>query len=168
MGTSYKFSGGKKLEEELKRIAAKVSRKAVLNVGFPKGAREINGQSTAMIAFINEFGRTVKVKHPSKEVSGTYFQLPRPFFRNMIAKESPHWGQDLGELLKSTKYDIVAAFNLLGEQIAGELKQSIQDLVSPPLAKSTIKHKKGVTKPLIDTKVMWKSVTYWVDEEEKE
>lgn len=142
-------------------IEVKAKGSALLNVGFPKGATEPNGQSTALVAFINEYGRIVRSKN------GDYYQLPRPFFRNMIAKHHTHWGEDLGKLLKAHDYDAVEALNDLGEDIAGALKQSIQDLQTPPLALSTIKAK-GFPKPLIKSWKMWGSVTHWVVDKDNE
>lgn len=151
------------MEKYLTLLAAKAKNSALLNVGFPEGGTEPNGESTPMVAFINEFGRTVRSK------DGDYYQLPRPFFRRMISKESPHWGEDLGKLLVAHHYDAVAALNPLGEEIHGELVQSIQDLYSPPLAESTIKRKKFAidpSKPLIDSGTMWMGVDSWVEETE--
>lgn len=159
MGETFKFSGGEKLEKYLTLLAAKAKNSALLNVGFPEGSTEQDGTPTPLVAFINEFGRTVRSK------SGDYYQLPRPFFRRMIAKESGHWGEDLGKLLVAKHYDAVAAFKPLGEEIHGELVQSIQDLQSPPLAPSTIK-RKGFSKPLIEHGTMWQSVSSWVESKE--
>jgi hypothetical protein len=50
----------------------------------------------------------------------------------------------------------------MGAGIAGQLRQSIIDLVAPPLAPSTIK-RKGFDKPLIDQGIMLSSVDYEVE-----
>src|ERR1019366_9296045 len=129
MANTYKLSGGEKLQEYLTLLAAKAKNSALLNVGFPEGGTEPDGESTPMVAFLNEFGRTVRVKNPhtemsqgrSVEVVGDYYQAPRPFFGNMIAKESPHWGEDLGKLLVAKEYDAVISLKVLGEEIHGEL-----------------------------------------------
>jgi len=159
VGHTFKMTGGDKLTKALELLAVKAKNSAVLNVGFPHGATEPDGQATALVAFINEFGRMVHSK------DGDYYQMPRPFFRQMIDKHKDHWGEDLGKLLKSHDYDAVVALKLLGEGMVGELVLSIQELTSPPLAPSTIK-KKGFSKPLIDSSKMWKSATLWVEESE--
>jgi hypothetical protein len=82
---------------------------------------------------------------------GTGTMPPRPFFRRMIAKENAHWGKDLARTLKAVHYNVPQAFAIMGAQIAGELRQSITDLRSPPLAQSTI-DAKGFDKPLIGGK----------------
>jgi hypothetical protein len=170
MSNTYKLSGGEKLKEYLTLLAAKAKNSALLNVGFPEGGTEPDGESTPMVAFLNEFGRTVRVKNPhtemsqgrSVEVVGDYYQAPRPFFRNMISAKSPTWGEDLGVLLKAKDYDAVEALGLLGEEIRGQLVSSIQELQSPPLAPSTIKAK-GFPKPLINTGAMWQGTASWVE-----
>jgi hypothetical protein len=169
MGKTYELSGGEKLKKYLTLLAAKAKNSAILSVGFPEGGTEPDGTSTPLVAFINEFGRTVRVKNPHKEagnveVVGDYYQAPRPFFRTMIADESPHWGEDLGKLLVAREYDAVSSMKTLGEEIKGELVESIQALTSPPLAPRTIA-RKGFDKPLIDTGTMWQGTDSWVDEE---
>jgi hypothetical protein len=89
---------------------------------------------------------------------------PRPFFRSMIAKESPHWGSDLGKVLVATHYDADRALGLMGEEINGELIESIRDFANPPNAPSTIA-KKGVDNPLVDSRTMLKSTTWRVARE---
>ncbi len=44
---------------------------------------------------------------------------PRPFFRTMIAKESPHWGDDLGRLLVANGYDAERTLDQMGESMRG-------------------------------------------------
>jgi len=150
---SMKLQGGKKLEEALKLLAVKAKNSAVLNVGFMSDATYPDKDHTpvAAVAAANEFGV------PSHN------QPPRPFFRGMITKESPHWGKDLGDILKLEDYDAVKSLSLMGKEVEGELVQSIQDFTTPGLAESTIAAK-GFDKPLIDTDLMWKSVDSFVEE----
>src|ERR1019366_2714185 len=78
------LSGGEKLQEYLTLLAAKAKNSALLNVGFPEGGTEPNGESTPMVAFLNEFGRTVRVKNShtemsqgrSVEIEGDYYKAP--------------------------------------------------------------------------------------------
>ena len=81
------FSGGEKLQAALAELAKKVSKAASVEVGFLEGATYPDGTSVAMIAAIDEFGAPA---------NGT---PPRPYFRNMIAKDSPDWGDAVGKLL---------------------------------------------------------------------
>ena len=45
----------------------------------------------------------------------------------------------------------------MGHLIKGQLQDSIKAVSSPPLAAATIR-RKGFSKPLIDTGVMWNSI----------
>ena len=144
MATKY-LSGGSKLEAALNQIASQLDKGSVLRVGFLEGATYPDGTSVPMVAAINEFGA------PSRG------QPPRPFFRNMIAEHSEEWPDAIAANLKATGYDGAKTLALVGEGISAQLRQSIVDLVSPPLAPSTIR-RKGFDKPLIDTSVMLNSI----------
>ena len=93
---------------------------------------------------------------------------PRPFFRQMIAKERSHWSEDLGKYLRKSRYDMVGALDLLGEDVRVSLQQSIIALTEPALAPSTIARKSkgkpsmGAEKPLVDSGVMLGSANYTV------
>lgn len=152
------LSGGAALERKLAEIAAKAGKSGTLQVGFLAGSTYPDGTPVAAIAFINEYGRTVRTKE------GSYYQLPRPYFRTMIAEKSPKWGANLGRLAVLHDYDIQKVLTLMGEGITAQLQASIRTLVSPPLAPTTIKAK-GFSKPLIDTATMLNSVGYTVTSE---
>lgn len=94
---------------------------------------------------------------------------PRPFFRNAIKKYGPQWGADMATIIKSVGFDAAKVLGLMGERIVGQIRQSILDTNSPPLAPSTIRAKSrgrvvkirgvlGPEKPLIDSGVMFNSV----------
>lgn len=121
-----------------------------VSVGFMEGATYPDGTSVAGVAFWDEFGI------PS------HGQPPRPFFRNMIAKESPGWGRKLAGALKFTNYDGNKALGIMGADIKGALQQSINDFTTPGLAPSTIAAK-GFAKPLIDSSHMLNSVDFEVN-----
>lgn len=144
------LTGGQKLEEKLRELAKNVSKKATLRVGFLEKAKYPDGKPVAMIAVIQDFGA------PSRGIP------PRPFFRNMIAKYSKEWPWAIAQLLKDNDLDAEKALDLAGFAIAGQLRQSIQDTNSPPLAQSTIQ-RKGFSKPLIDTGHMYNSVDHDVE-----
>ena len=139
------FSGGAKLQMKLAELAAKVSKKGAVQVGFLEGSTYPDGTPVPMVAAIDEFGA------PSRG------QPPRPYFRNMIAAKSPDWGDQLGKQLKNADYDAEIALGLMGKGIEGQLQDSINQFTSPGLADSTIK-KKGFDKPLVDTSHMVNSV----------
>ncbi len=136
-------SVGAKLREIAERMGG-----GNVQIGFLENATYPDGTPVAAVAFWNEFGKET--------------QPPRPFFRTMIAKESPGWGPKMAALAETTNYDGPKVLELMGEDIEGALKQSINDLTSPPLAPSTIKAK-GFAKPLIDTSHMLNSTGHKVN-----
>jgi hypothetical protein len=145
------IKGGDKLAIALAKIAAGISKPGTLSVGFLSGATAPNGDSIPERAANNEFG-TPNAKYPIP---------PRPFFRNMIAAKSPEWPAAVGNLLKANDYDATKALDIAGEAIEGQLRQSITDLTSPPLAEATIKAK-GFDKPLIEHSDMIRAVAHEV------
>ena len=139
------MSASAKLEAALKGIAAKMS--GHVDVGFLEGATYPDGTPVASVAYWDEYG-----------ASGP----PRPFFRGMIASESPSWGTKVAHLAQATHNDGPKVLALMGEDIEGALKQSITSFTDPPNAPSTIK-RKGFNKPLIDTSHMVNSTGYKVE-----
>ena len=137
--------GGEKLEKYLADISAKMQ--GSVNVGFMSNATYPDGTYVAEVAFYNEFGTS---KIPS-----------RPFFRNMIAQQSPGWAMRMAKAAKYYSYDGHSILSAMGESISEELKQSIIDFDTPSNAPYTIQ-KKGFDKPLIDTGHMKDSVSYEV------
>lgn len=144
------FSGGEMFEAYLRSVANKITNPAQLQVGFFEGSTESkSGASTPLVAATMEFGS------PAKGIP------PRPFFRRMISENSPHWGEDMANLLDHTNLDARAALDLLGESMAGELVQSITDQVYAPLKPATVKAK-GFNTTLVDTGDMKRAVTHRV------
>jgi hypothetical protein len=142
--------GGDRVKGRLDDFVRKIESAKTVKVGFIKGATYPEGTSVPLVAAINEFGRPP-------------YQPPRPFFRRMIAAHKNEWPAAISNLLKSNDYDARTTLAQVGDAIAGQLRQSIVDLVDPPLAPSTIARKGGVTKPLIDTGVMLASIAYQVE-----
>ena len=149
----------------LEAIAKKMGGGSV-SVGFMEGATYPDGTPVAAVAFWNEYGK------PEQN------QPPRPFFRQMIADQSGTWAGKMAKLAKVTDYDAPRVLAMMGEDIGGELRKSINEFTTPALAPSTVaarigKSKAGsyntetVGKPLIDTAVMVNSIYYKVNNEEK-
>jgi hypothetical protein len=141
--------GGENVRRYLERVADRVSRPATLRVGFLENATYPDGKLVAMVAAIQEFGA------PRANIP------PRPFFRNMIAKKSREWPSAVAGLLAANDYDLARSLDQAGFAIAGQLRQSIQQTNSPPLAPSTI-DRKGFSKPLVETGHMLNSVDHEV------
>lgn len=143
------LSGGKGLEAYLQGIADRLANASEVRVGFLEGSAEADGTSLPMVAAVQEFGS------PAQGIP------PRPFFRTMIADKSPAWGEQLGKMLDRHDYDAAAALRQMGEGISGQLVDSIDATVSPPLSPKTIA-RKGFEKPLIDSGTMRNTVGYEV------
>lgn len=140
----------------LKAALEKLSGKAkVVRVGFLEEATYPNadGESlpVAQVAYWNEYG--------TEDIP------PRPFFRKTIAENSPDWGKQAAQLLKSNNYDVDITLNKLGEHIKGQVTEAILTYEDPPNAPSTIK-KKGFNAPLRDTGTMSKLISYEVGDDE--
>jgi len=143
----HTLQGADGVAKALEEIARKMGGGEV-SVGFMAGATYPDGTPVAAVAYWNEFGG---IGRP-----------PRPFFRQMIAKESPTWAPKMAKLAKSTDYDGPRVLAMMGEDIAAALDESINDFTTPALAESTIAAK-GFAKPLIDTGDMKRAIKYEVE-----
>lgn len=141
------LAGGDKLSKVLADIADRME--GSVKVGFIGGATYPDGTPVAQVAFWNEYGTTTAP--------------PRPFFRTMIANESPGWAVMMSKAAKHFDYSGAEVLKFMGLKISEQLQQSIVGWQSPPNAPYTIA-KKGFNKPLIDTGHMQNSITYVVEE----
>ena len=120
------ISGGDGLAKALGKIAANTSKASRVDVGFMGGATYPDGTLVSFVAATQEFGA------PSRGIP------PRPFFRTMIAAKSPEWPDAIAGVLKSSDFDAAKALDVVGDQIAEQLKQSIIDTNSPALSPVTV------------------------------
>lgn len=118
--TTFGLSGGENLERKLEELANRVATGATLRVGFLEGATYPDGTPVATIAVINNFGA------PEKGIPA------RPFFSKFIADNSDKWGEQLSTLLQHTNFDVPRALALMGEGMAGQLRQTIVGMNDPP------------------------------------
>lgn len=137
--------GGDRLESKLRDLAEHLAAPAMVRVGFLEGATYPDGTSVALVAAVQNFGSMARGIPP------------RPFFSNMIRDKSPDWGDKLANIMRLNGYDARRSLELMGQGIAGQLRQSIVDTNAPPLSEKTIA-RKGFEKPLIDTGVMLQAV----------
>jgi hypothetical protein len=56
----------------------------------------------------------------------------------MIAKHKAEWPKAIADLLKANGYDAKLTLDQTGAAIAGQLRQSIVDVLSPPLSPVTL------------------------------
>jgi hypothetical protein len=114
------------IERRLKEIASKMS--AHVDVGFLEGATYPDGTPVASVAFWDEYGH-----------GGPFPSPARPYFRTMIAAESPSWPGKVARLAEATGGDGARVLALMGEDIQGALIQSIANFNSVPLSPTTLR-----------------------------
>jgi hypothetical protein len=118
--------GGSKLDKALAQISKGVSQKGTLQVGYLENARYPDGTLIAMVAAIQNFGA------PRASIP------PRPFFSNMIARNSAGWPAAISKNLKDTNYDVATTLARMGEGIKGQLQDEIVATFDPPLSPITV------------------------------
>lgn len=121
---------------------------ASVRAGILETAIYPDGTPVAQVAFWNEYGtRTAPV---------------RAFMRSTIDSDKDVWVENLGKLLQTQETG--KALNVIGAEMAGSITQSILTFTEPPNAPYTIA-KKGFNKPLVDSGVMSRSVSWEVQDE---
>lgn len=117
-----------------------------------------DGQSVAYVAAINEYGC------PEKNIPA------RPFMRPTIADKKGEWVGIVNGLIKQGMQSGVMpdVLDSVGLAMAGDIKQAIADVKTPPLSAGTLaarrKRGNGSSKPLNDTGYMIASVQSVVSE----
>ncbi|MGJ0579085.1 hypothetical protein ACR71G_13550 [Xenorhabdus bovienii] len=130
------IKGGGKLKSALSNISKNLNIK--VSAGILAGATNEDGEKIAPYAAANEFGTR---------------NIPaRPFIRSTIANKSGEWGQTIGSLLQGNAQDsdrVESAFNILGMTIVQDIKDTIEQGVSPPNHPTTVaaKTRKGLAEP---------------------
>lgn len=138
---------------EVKRLAelARSMDKSEVAAGWLETARYQDGTPVAYVASIQEFG--------------TGPIPPRPTMRPTVSVKTPEWTKKYAHILKSASSG-EAVLEVMGAVIAGDFREAISELQSPPLAKSTLAARKrrgnGSTKPLVDERIMINTLTHIV------
>jgi len=138
------------LQKNIRTIGTKAA-----EVGFFENAHYPDGKPVAYIATIQEFG------------SGAI--PPRSFMRSTANEQRQAWEQKLAQGARKVLAGDMRAEQMLdaiGQMAAGDIKQTITSLTSPPLKPSTIasrlgrknKPKNTSAKPLVDSGVLLSSV----------
>lgn len=172
---SLSISGGDKLAATLAKMAAQLGSGGVVNTGFLEGAT-YPAKATAILQSQKRISKKRRAQLTELAASsnlpnvptvafwnefGTSRAPPRPFFRRMIAAKSPGWGRALAAAAKKADYNSEQTLGLVGEVIAGQLRESITQFTSPALSQRTIDRKQS-SKPLVDSGVMLDSIDYEV------
>lgn len=149
-------SGGNKWQAAIAKIAGQ---KAALRVGILEGATysgEGNtpaGTPVATVAVIQEFGAA---------------GIPaRPFMRNTVLAKKAEWARDAAKLLKGHPDGAAAAFTIMGDVMAKDIQQTIENGVAPSSSQQTIarkvkRGKQNAALPLVDTGTMQESISFEV------
>lgn len=115
--------------------------------GWFESSKDARGIPTATKAAANEFG-TDKIP-------------PRPFIRPTVAAKGKEWTgmlRDGSRAVIRGERQAVQVMELVALAAAADVAKAIQTLTSPPLSTITIK-RKGFTKPLVETRQMFRDVT---------
>lgn len=118
------------VSENVNRVLKDIARKmggGQVKIGFLEGSTYPDGTPVAAVAYWNEFGH--KGRFPSP---------PRPFFRKMISLNSKTWPVKMAALAKAYDFDGKKVLELMGQEITGELRQSIIDTNEPALSETTL------------------------------
>lgn len=119
-------SGGDGIDDALRKMARRLATATEVRVGFLEGATYPDGTKVATVAALQNFGA------PAAGMP------PRPFFSNMIAAEKPKWGERFMRVLKAANYDAEKSLELMGEGIAGQLREAIIDFEGEHLSAVTV------------------------------
>lgn len=123
---------------------------ASVRVGVLEDATYPNGESVAMVAFRNEYGtQTIPV---------------RAFFRTTVSNQKNNWVLSTTNLMKIHN-DPEKVMGLMGEHMKGQIVQSINTWTDPPNAPLTVKLK-GFNKPLVETGLLGRTISYEVNKDE--
>lgn len=106
-------TGGDKVSEVLRALGDRLGKATEVRVGFLEGATYPDGTPVAMVAALNNFGA------PEAGIPA------RPFFTNMVAERSPGWADQFATVLEASGNDTDKALGLMGEGMAGQLRESI-------------------------------------------
>lgn len=120
------FSGGKGLENALRKIAKGIEKGKGAHVGFLEGSTYPDGTSVPMVAAIQNYGA------PAAGIPA------RPYFTDMVKEKSPDWGESLGKLMKDHGYNAEQALDVMAQGIKEQLQDAIVDTNSPALSQVTL------------------------------
>ena len=86
----------------------------------------------------------------------------RSFIRSTYSENEDAITKKLGAISAKRIFegkDPIADIAMLGEEFRTKILKKIKSGIAPPLAESTIEHKKGEATPLIDTGQMWNAIS---------
>ena len=147
-----KVKGGQQLRLAIENV---VKVRGGAKVGWFQNAKYANGTSIAQVAVINEYGGIVNNS-----------AIPaRPFMRTAFQNHNKEWGAIIANVLKRGDYsNTKQALEIGSIRASSDIQDSILNGNWIPNAPLTVKIK-GFNRPLIDTSIMLKTVTYEINNE---
>lgn len=171
-----KNSSAKILEYVIKRLESKV-----VKVGWIDYEKHNTSYSKEKSPYVAEIAYYNEMGNPSKNVPA------RPFLKPTIINKENEWKNKLFILSSNLLKNVISldgVLDILGSTVVSDIQDTIRNLYSPALAESTILSRirrnsklskiKGkinektlgsITKPLMDTRQMYDTLTYKVEEE---
>lgn len=130
--------------------------KVTVGIGEREGsARYENGVSVIDVAVWNEFGTA---NAPARSfIRGWFDASQTEIKKRLLAMLTDNIRK------RASAQQLLDGLDRLGEWMVSRVKERIYDGIPPPNAPSTVK-KKGINIPLIDTGLLFSSITYTVEE----
>jgi hypothetical protein len=141
--------GGDRMRREIERIARKMGGQRELRVGFlANQTKGEGGISMPELAMVHNYG--------SANIP------PRPFFTAFVRQAQGKLPELAERAIKHADFDEKRALNMMGLELAGDLRSQIPWQGGPPLKPETVARKKRGDTPLFETGQLLDSIDYEV------
>lgn len=144
-------------------------KRVVKNIDLRKKLNEMHNKKVSVGYFSNSTyvknGKSIPVAYvASKMEFGTMHIPARPTIRPSLEKNKAKYFDLINKAIVNSLNgsDFKTGLMIVGKMGAEDIQAEIRNLQNPPLSIKTIL-KKGHSKPLMDTKVMYNAVTFKVD-----
>ncbi len=152
--TTDKDLGYKHIRKEVKNL-----KDSFVTIGIhEKAGNYPNGTPVSLVAAVNEFGTTKAGR------SGSVRIPERSFMRSTFDENKSKWQKLNNDLLADVLLrgsTVDKTLNQMGLVIMESIKAKILKMRDPPNAPST-RRKKGFDNPLVDSRLLWRSINYEV------
>ena len=144
-------------------------KRVVKNIDLRKKLNEMHNKKVAVGYFENatytKDGKSTPVAYVASTMEFGSMHIPaRPTIRPSLEKNKAKYFDLINKAVVNSLNgsDFKVGLMIVGKMGAEDIQAEIRNLQNPPLSIKTIL-KKGHSKPLMDTKVMFQSVTFKVD-----
>ena len=141
-------------------------KRVVKNIDLRKKLNEMHNKKVAVGYFENAtYGDGTPVAYVASTMEFGSMHIPaRPTIRPSLEKNKAKYFDLINKAIVNSLNgaDFKVGLMIVGKMGAEDIQAEIRNLQNPPLSIKTIL-KKGHSKPLMDTKVMFQSVTFKVD-----